>query len=39
MEKLKCEVVEAERRHKRELDELRSRVHADTQAECTETMK
>ena len=39
LERMRCEMVESEKRHKRELDELRGRVRADTQAECTKNTK
>ena len=39
LERMRCEMVESEKRHKRELDELRDCVQADTQAQCMENMK
>ena len=39
LERMKAEMVESEKRHTRELDELRSCVQADTRAECMKTMK
>ena len=39
LERMRCEMVENEKKHKRELDELRGRVQADTQAECMKNMK
>lgn len=36
---MKKEIVEQDEKHRRELAELKTTVHGDTLAECTETMK
>lgn len=36
---MRRETVEQDKKYKRELAELKTTVHRDTQAECTETMK